>query len=754
SWIYVTRALINLKSQHLTLVQRAWEAVLYLECAILLWEDEAYRWAALGHFYRQLNGQANALVATARALEIEPDYLWAIEERLIVIANTGDYPEAYRLAKQYQAQQEAEQGPEAAAQDPWIKGVLVFVLRHLAHEDPNYLQEALTYLDEENPDPFYREQRALMHQQMGELDRTIAEYQKIWEAYDPLDEDNLVRYGYAGLMLGLLTDNPEPVDGAKFTFGKVLADPTQRNEAYFSLGLCELYLARRQSGQTAADSVQRGLDYLLKEGIKNASDARTLEDFREYDWQPFKQQYASPPSGLPETIWQQAVERVNTALENRLAELHALQSPVEELNQLTADLSREEDLDEIRRRVSEAAADATRVRLLKASGEWETAAKVAQRLAESADFFPEPERVQTGVVKGLEASGDQLILQGEPGLARLAYEQALKFMQQETAPITGEAAGLHSRLALMYLLGEQPGPAHEELTTALALTEDPEQASDLFADLAENLLQSPAEYWNLQDALEVCRVEFTQEGKTNLADALEAAREGSAAYLSHVFQMNEAEQDRTPLVTPVVVEYEQSLIPDESPLQQTFLQDYLPAMRTRIWEQWGVFVPGVNMRPNEDLTSEAYQILIEETPILMDWVYPEHVFAVGTPGQLAAQGVPESEQIQRQHPLTDQPGSWVPASYQASLAGQGVQLTAPFEMMVYELEYVLLQKLPAFLGVQETENLIFTWIEETHQVDQNQLFELLPDRNARVQFRQILRTLLDQQIPLTRPQDI
>lgn len=739
SWAYCTRALLNLKRSDLKPTALAWEAILHLEAAIRLHEPDSYRWVTLAHYYRKLNGQANSLVASARALEIEPDYLWALEERLIVTANTGDFEEAHRLATRYMEQEKGA----------WIYGVMLFILRHMSITQPERLEEAEPYMGLDDPDPFYREQRAAVYQQRGDEAPAIEEYRRIWESYDPLDEDNLVRYANAAYLLGTLTDEPDLVEQAAFAFKKVIDDPVHHDEVSLSLGLLDIYRAHRESGPTATRLLEQGVE-MIQEGIQRSTDARTLEDFLYYDLQPFKQRYNRPPAGMPADTWENMFERLHAALQAHISQLPSLPPPLEELQRLAAELQDSDKISELTRRVGTAAARASQARLLGAEGSWSAAAQIYHQLAQYPDLFPEDERAWEIVLAGLQDTGDQQLQQGAGADARQTYQQALEIIQADAGHLVGQAAGFHSRLALAHLQLGEVGPAHQQFTTALEKFAVPTEVEATFAKISPQLLSGPADYWQLQDALEHCRADIDP----HLLPALAAARHGAQAFLNASFQLDESGQERAPLVTPVAIEFEESLIPSGSPLEELFINEYLPQMRTRILSDWGMQIPGMRLRSSAYFPPGGFQVLIDDVPFYYDSLYTDRLLAVSPPPGLVDLGIPESEQIKSEHPLTGQPGSWVPASYRENLDGSQIEVVEPFPYMIYRLEAVLRGHLSAFIGVQETENLIFTWIEETHQVDQDRLFALLPDRHARLQFRCLLRTLVDQLVPLTHPEAI
>ena len=96
AWVYITRASLCGQEAQLPNVDRYmrwWQAAAYLERSVLLSESAA-AYAQLGQKHRLLNNEANALEATRKAVEIDATNLNALEERVAILANTGQFEEA------------------------------------------------------------------------------------------------------------------------------------------------------------------------------------------------------------------------------------------------------------------------------------------------------------------------------------------------------------------------------------------------------------------------------------------------------------------------------------------------------------------------------------------------------------------------------------------------------------------------------------------------------------------------------------
>ena len=95
-----------------------WEGIAFLERALLLYEPDADTWAALGGYHRLLGNEANALQATARGWELNPESLSVQEERAAILANVGELETAEKVIDKRRA----------AAPNVWADGVKAYIL--------------------------------------------------------------------------------------------------------------------------------------------------------------------------------------------------------------------------------------------------------------------------------------------------------------------------------------------------------------------------------------------------------------------------------------------------------------------------------------------------------------------------------------------------------------------------------------------------------------------------------------------------
>ena len=100
SWAYLTRALISEKLLAMPGVSPEqtqflwWEASVYVERALILGDQDANTWSYLSRYNRVIGMEFTALLATQKALAIDPENLYTLGERAACLANTGRFEEA------------------------------------------------------------------------------------------------------------------------------------------------------------------------------------------------------------------------------------------------------------------------------------------------------------------------------------------------------------------------------------------------------------------------------------------------------------------------------------------------------------------------------------------------------------------------------------------------------------------------------------------------------------------------------------
>ena len=319
AWSYITRALINEQLARLPIDKRKnsrqelwWEAIFYLERAIVLNSTDAYCWTYLGHFHRLLENDANAFYATQKAYDFDPSNITVLDEKAETLAYLGRFAQAKATIDQ---RRELES-------DQQVTGTEIYILLHTGQ-----CELALNLLNQiietEPNDIWARYLRALYYQRLGNetsLPLAQVEYNWVMDHYNPWDIENQEKFGWAAYSLGHL-------DKAINIFEKLRDDAEYQKSIHSVLGL--LYLAKGDYEVAKAT---------LEHGIAVINNKRILNDFLEIELTVIERDSEHWDHGAEsKEILEQAKERI----EERIAALEQPISPIDELQQIIQTASSE-----------------------------------------------------------------------------------------------------------------------------------------------------------------------------------------------------------------------------------------------------------------------------------------------------------------------------------------------------------------------------------------------------------------------------
>ena len=245
----------------------------------------------------------------------------------------------------------------------------------------------------------------------------------------------------------------------------------------------------------------------------------------------------------------------------------------------------------------------------------------------------------------------------------------------------------------------------------------------------------------------------SQQSSTNViarADAAEALLALAAAEPASRL-VDESDQPVPPLlpvVTPIVLEGHADLFATESRADE-LLNKRLPQMRDRIHRDLGIIVPWVRVRANAtDLERNTYTIALDEVPIASGRVYPDCKVCPDWPAS-------EDAELSRVfNPLTGAVDAVVvPSERRDAVEANGRTLWDHWEYMSRHLELQLRLHAAQSLGVDELQNLLDAWCRAEKDDDERQrryqlVQNALPDRAARLALLNVLRGLIDEQVPI------
>jgi type III secretion protein V len=160
-----------------------------------------------------------------------------------------------------------------------------------------------------------------------------------------------------------------------------------------------------------------------------------------------------------------------------------------------------------------------------------------------------------------------------------------------------------------------------------------------------------------------------------------------------------------PVVTPIVLEVSDALVPYVDSRQDggKFLFELIPFMRDGLFVELGVRFPGVRARGNPNLPPGAYQIQINEVPVVTGQATLGHVLCNDTVDRLKLMNIQGFEAI---NPATRQPAAWVPEQFRETLESAGLTTWDVPGYIILHLAAVLRRHAREFVGVQETQSML------------------------------------------------
>ncbi|OZI33094.1 EscV/YscV/HrcV family type III secretion system export apparatus protein [Bordetella genomosp. 1] len=151
-----------------------------------------------------------------------------------------------------------------------------------------------------------------------------------------------------------------------------------------------------------------------------------------------------------------------------------------------------------------------------------------------------------------------------------------------------------------------------------------------------------------------------------------------------------------PLMIDVAAGLQKHFNPDE-------LNEELLKIRRALYFDLGVPFPGIQLRFNEALTEQTYNILLSEVPVSQGRLRPGHVLARDSEQNLQALQVPYEADKRF---LPDVPTLWVADAQLPTLSAAGIPYLDAHQVLTWHLAFVLKKYSSDFIGIQETRFLL------------------------------------------------
>lgn len=142
-------------------------------------------------------------------------------------------------------------------------------------------------------------------------------------------------------------------------------------------------------------------------------------------------------------------------------------------------------------------------------------------------------------------------------------------------------------------------------------------------------------------------------------------------------------------------------------LQSSFdpdvLNEELLKIRRALYFDLGVPFPGIQLRFNEGLAEETYNILLSEVPVSQGRLRPGYVLVRESLSNLAALQIPVEEDRKF---LPHIPTLWADKALQPTLSAAGIPYMDASQVLSYHLAFILKKYSSDFIGIQETKFLL------------------------------------------------
>lgn len=140
-----------------------------------------------------------------------------------------------------------------------------------------------------------------------------------------------------------------------------------------------------------------------------------------------------------------------------------------------------------------------------------------------------------------------------------------------------------------------------------------------------------------------------------------------------------------------------------SSFQAETLNDELLKIRRALYYDLGVPFPGIQLRFNEALAADSYEILVSEVPVAQGKLRPGFLLVRERPDNLDALRIPYEPDTKF---LPNIPTLWVNSDLKEPLVQARIAVMDPGQILAYHLAFVLKRYSSDFLGIQETKFLL------------------------------------------------
>jgi len=180
-----------------------------------------------------------------------------------------------------------------------------------------------------------------------------------------------------------------------------------------------------------------------------------------------------------------------------------------------------------------------------------------------------------------------------------------------------------------------------------------------------------------------------------------SAASAESAYMPSI---KSGEDDATPVTfsptIPILVDVSATV---REALDPRRIDREIVRVRSELYYELGVPIPGIFLRPNQHLPNGHYSILVNEVGLATGEMRPRELLVQESEEALEALEIPYTR---GKDLLDDTPSLWVDPQHQAALEKASIPFMPTLDVLMHHLTQVLRTNAAEFLGIQETMQLL------------------------------------------------
>lgn len=203
-------------------------------------------------------------------------------------------------------------------------------------------------------------------------------------------------------------------------------------------------------------------------------------------------------------------------------------------------------------------------------------------------------------------------------------------------------------------------------------------------------------------------------------------------------------------INPVVLEISNNLIPEGDSSRWSLFTTYIPDLRNRINQEFGLSLAGVRIWPSEFLQDNSYIIMLDEVPMVQGFVERDKLVVIEDQERLKSAGI----LVDKSHlVLNNLSLHWIDQAHKESLTAQQITFDEDyFSFMITHLEILLRSNLDLLVDIQFSENYVSENLEFVNLKDNYniklQAERIRNDDDLLRKFNSVLKGLLHEAVPV------